>query len=305
MEKEAGRKRLLVKNREKYMHEVEVKALLNSRNGMNIYRGCTHGCIYCDSRSKCYQFQHPFEDIEVKKNAPELLEKILKSKRKRCMIGTGSMTDPYMPLESKLQLMKKCLEVIDKYGFGATVITKSDLILRDLDLLKSINQKAKCVVQMTLTTYDEELCKKLEPHVCTTKRRFEVLQILKENQIPTVVWLTPILPYINDTEENMRGILDYCIKADVKGIICWNGGMTLREGNREYYYSQLDKLFPGLSQKYIRIYGESYEVVSPNSPKLMEIFHKICKENHIMHDPEECFHYLQEFVEEDNQITLF
>ena len=194
MEKEVGKRKLLVKNREKYMHEVEAKGLLNNRNGMNIYRGCMHGCIYCDSRSKCYQFQHPFEDIEVKKNAPELLEKILKSKRKRCMIGTGSMTDPYMPLENKLQLMRKCLEVIDKYGFGATVITKSDLILRDLDLLKSINQKAKCVVQMTLTTYDEELCKKIEPYVCTTKRRFEVLQILKENQIPTVVWLTPILP---------------------------------------------------------------------------------------------------------------
>lgn len=286
------------------MHYVEAKTLLSKWNGMNIYRGCTHGCIYCDSRSRCYNFDHKFEDIEVKKNAPELLEKALKSKRKRCMIGTGSMSDPYMPLESELRLTRKCLEIIDKYEFGATVITKSDLILRDLDLLKSINQKAKCVVQMTLTTYDEGLCKKLEPNVCTTKRRFEVLKILNENNIPTVVWFTPMLPYINDTKENMQGILDYCIKANVKGIICFGVGMTLRDGNREYYYEQLNKLFPGLSEKYIQEYGNSYEVTSKNNNELMNIFYKICKEHNIIYTPNECFKYLNEFVEENDQIML-
>ena len=286
------------------MHYVEAKTLLSKWNGMNIYRGCTHGCIYCDSRSRCYNFDHKFEDIEVKKNAPELLEKALKSKRKRCMIGTGSMSDPYMPLESELKLTRKCLEIIDNYEFGATVITKSDLILRDLDLLKSINQKAKCVVQMTLTTYDEGLCKKLEPNVCTTKRRFEVLKILNENDIPTVVWFTPMLPYINDTKENMQGILDYCIKANVKGIICFGVGMTLRDGNREYYYSQLNKLFPGLSEKYIQEYGNSYEVTSKNNNELMNIFYKICKEHNIIYTPNECFKYLNEFVEENDQIML-
>lgn len=208
------------------MHYVEVKSLLTKWNAINIYRGCTHGCIYCDSRSKCYHLNHLFEDIEVKKNAPQLLEDILKHKKPKIMISTGSMSDPYMPLEQKLCLTKKCLEVINKYGFGATIITKSDLILRDLDLLKSINEKAKCVVQMTLTTLDEELCKKIEPNVCTTKRRFEVLKILNENNIPTVVWFTPILPFINNTLENMKGILDYCIQANVKGIICFNAGMT-------------------------------------------------------------------------------
>ncbi|MBR1802893.1 MAG: radical SAM protein [Clostridia bacterium] len=287
------------------MHYVKAKTLLTKWNGMNIYRGCTHGCIYCDSRSNCYNFDHKFEDIEVKENAPELLENILKSKRNKCMISTGSMSDPYMPIEMKLQLTRKCLEIIEKYGFGATVITKSDLILRDLDVLKSINKKAKCVVQMTLTTYDEELCKKLEPHVCTTKRRFEVLKILNENNIPTIVWFTPILPYINDTKENMQGILDDCIKSNVKGIICFNAGMTLREGDREYYYSQLDKLFPNLSQKYIKNYGNSYHVVSKNNDELMDIFNRTCEEHHIICNPDECFRYTSEYVEEDNQIKLF
>ena len=137
------------------MHYVKAKGLLSNNNGMNIYRGCEHGCIYCDSRSRCYNMNHAFEDIEVKINAPELLEQALKHKRKRCMIGTGSMSDPYMPLEKELKLTRKCLEIIDKYNFGFTLITKSDLVLRDLDLLKKINEKTKCVVQMTITTFDD------------------------------------------------------------------------------------------------------------------------------------------------------
>ena len=191
------------------MHFVDAKGILSAKNGMNIYRGCTHGCIYCDSRSDCYQMNHAFEDIEVKQNCVELLEKALQSKRKKCMIGTGSMADPYMHCEEKLELMKQCLEVIERYGFGATVITKSDRILRDLQLFSKINQKAKAVVQTTLTTYDEDLCKILEPNVCTTKKRFEMLMAMKEEGIPTVVWMSPILPFINDTKENLDGLLDY------------------------------------------------------------------------------------------------
>ena len=287
------------------MHYVEAKSLLTSWNSMNIYRGCTHGCIYCDSRSTCYHIDHIFEDIEVKKNAPELLETILKKKKNKIMISTGSMSDPYMPIEEKLQLTRKCLEVIDKYGFGATVITKSDLILRDLDLLKSINKKAKCVVQMTLTTYDEELCKKIEPNVCSTKRRFEVLKILQENNIPTVVWFTPILPFINDTMENMKGNLDYCIEAGVKGIIFYGAGMTLREGNREYYYKMLDKHFPTLSDIYRKKYKNAYQVVSDNNEKLMKYFYKRCKKNHILYTPDECFNYINEMPEKYEQISIF
>lgn len=156
------------------MHFVNAKGILSARNGMNIYRGCTHGCIYCDSRSKCYQMQHDFEDIEVKQNAPELLEKALKSKRRKCMISTGSMCDPYMHCEDTLMLTRKCLEIIDKCGFGGSIITKSSRILRDLDLIKSLNRN-KFVVQMTLTTYDDTLCRIIEPNVSTSKERFDTL----------------------------------------------------------------------------------------------------------------------------------
>ena len=228
------------------MHFVEAKGILSAQNGMNIYRGCTHGCIYCDSRSKCYGFTHEFEDIEVKQNAPELLERALRAKRRRCMIGTGAMCDPYMHCEEELGLTRKCLEMIERYGFGVTIQTKSDRILRDLDLLKRIHQKAKCVVQMTLTTYDEALCRIVEPNVCTTKKRVEALKIFRQNGIPTMVWLCPILPFINDTRENLEGLLDYCIEAKVYGIINFGMGVTLREGDREYFYRALDRYFPGM-----------------------------------------------------------
>lgn len=241
------------------MHDVEAKGILSSLNGMNIYRGCTHGCIYCDSRSKCYGFTHEFEDIEVKKNAPELLERALRSKRRKCMIGTGSMCDPYLPAEENLKLTRRCLELIDQYEYGVAIQTKSTRVLRDMDLLKSINSKTKAVVQMTLTTYDEDLCRIVEPNVSTTRERFEALMQLREAGIPTIVWLSPILPFINDTEENIRGILHYCIEAGVRGIICFGMGVTLREGDREYFYQALDRHFPGLRKEYVRSFGNAYE----------------------------------------------
>ncbi len=287
------------------MHFVDAKGILSSTNGMNLYRGCTHGCIYCDARSKCYQFTHEFEDIEVKQNAPQLLEQALRSKRKKCMIGTGSMCDPYMHCEEQLQLTRRCLEIIDRYEFGLAIQTKSDRILRDLDLLKSINQKAKCVVQMTLTTFDEDLCKILEPNVCTTKRRFEVLEILRDEGIPTVVWLSPILPFINDTKENIDGILDYCIQAKVHGIICFGMGVTLREGDREYFYAALDKHFPGLKKRYQEKYGLAYEVTSDNHKELMNNLRTRCKESNIICDVEKCFDYLNEFPEKYEQMSMF
>lgn len=287
------------------MHFVDAKGILSSTNGMNLYRGCTHGCIYCDARSHCYQFTHEFEDIEVKCNAPQLLEQTLRSKRKKCMIGTGAMCDPYLQCEKELQLTRKCLEIIDRYEFGVAIQTKSDLILRDLDLLKSINQKAKCVVQMTLTTYDEDLCKVLEPNVCTTKRRFEVLKIMRDEGIPTIVWLSPILPFINDTKENIEGILDYCIRAKVRGVICFGMGVTLREGDREYFYAALDKHFPGLHKRYHEKYGYAYEVNSDKHEELMKLLKAGCKEHDIMCSVKECFAYLHEFPEKYEQMSLF
>ena len=288
------------------MHKVNVKGILSAKNGMNIYRGCLHGCIYCDSRSLCYQMNHKFEDIEVKANAVGLLENTLRRKRNKCMIGTGAMSDPYMPIEEKLGNMRKCLEVIERYGFGVTMITKSTKVLRDLDLLKKINEKSKCVVQMTLTTYDEELCRIVEPNVETTYERFRALEILHDNGIPTVVWLCPILPFINDTEENIRGILDYCVRAKVKGIINFDMGVTLRDGNREYFYKKLDEHFPGLKEKYIRMYGNSYQLSSPNSRQLNMIYKSECIKNGIMCDVNECFEYLNKYEDKygGEQISL-
>lgn len=274
------------------MHFKDAKGILSATNGMNNYRGCSHGCIYCDSRSKCYSMDHAFEDIEVKCNAAELLEEALRRKRKKCMIATGSMSDPYIHLEDKIQSTRKCLELIEQYGFGLAIQTKSDRILRDLDVLRKINENAKCVVQMTLTTLDEELCKILEPHVSTTKQRFEVLKIMQKNQIPTVVWLDPLLPFINDTEENLRGILKYCHEAGVYGIIFFGIGLTLREGNREYFYQKLDEHFPGLKDKYIKKYGDSYFVMSEKNQELSRIFYDECAKWNIVCDNDKLFEYM-------------
>ncbi|MCL1829658.1 MAG: radical SAM protein [Oscillospiraceae bacterium] len=287
------------------MHCKEYKHILSPQNGMNIYRGCTHGCIYCDSRSKCYQMRHDFEDIKIKTNAPEILERELRKKRRLCMVGTGAMTDPYIPEETEIGHTRRCLEIIEKYGFGLAVQTKSKLILRDLDLLKSINNKAKCVVQITLTTYDESLCKILEPKVCTTKERVETLKLMRDNGIPTVVWLCPLLPFINDTEENILGILRYCADAGVWGILNFGIGLTLRDGNREYFYAALDKHFPGLKEKYALKYGSSYEIRSDNSGPLMRIFSDFCSRHGIVRNVDEIFRFMREFPEKSEQTGLF
>ena len=289
------------------MHYAEVKGILSSDNGMNLYRGCSHGCIYCDSRSKCYNMNHDFEDIEVKSNALELLENALRRKRKRCMIGTGAMTDPYIPLEHRLQHTRKALLLIEKYGFGVALQTKSARVLRDLDVLKRINEKTKAVVQITLTTADDTLCKIIEPNVSTTRERFETLKTLRDAGIPTVVWLCPILPYINDTQENIRAILDMCVEAKVRGVLCFGMGVTMREGNREYFYRQLDRHFPNIKQRYIREFGNNYVVNSPKNNVLMKLYHRTCSENGIMHSADEIFEYLHRFEEKNapQQLSLW
>ena len=287
------------------MHFTEAKGILSQYNGMNIYRGCTHGCIYCDARSACYQMKHDFEDVEVKKNAPMLLEQALRSKRHKCMIGTGAMSDPYMHCEEKLGLTRECLEIIDKYEFGVAIQTKSDRILRDLDILKSINSKAKCVVQMTLTTYDEKLCKIIEPNVSSTEERVRALKIFRDNGIPTVAWLSPILPFINDTKENIEGIMDYCIEAGVYGIICFGMGVTLREGDREYFYKALDRYFPGMKAEYQRRFGNAYELLSDNNRELTELMYLKSRDNNIVCDMEAVFEYLRDLPEKYQQLTWF
>lgn len=289
------------------MHTKEVKSILSAQNGMNLCRGCTHGCIYCDARSNCYQMKHKFEDVEIKLNAPDLLETALRSKRKKCMISTGAMSDPYLPEERELKLTRRCVELIEHYGFGLAIQTKSDLILRDLDLLKKINRKTKCVVQMTLTTYDEELCKVIEPNVCSTKRRAEVLNILRDEGIPTVVWLSPLLPYINDTEENIRGILKYCFDAKIYGMLFFGVGLTLRDGNREYFYRKLEEHFPGLKHKYEKTYGYSYEILSPNHNALSKIVYEECIKHQVICNQNKVFEYLHQFEDKQSgeQLSIF
>ena len=287
------------------MHEVQAKSILSPKNGMNIYRGCTHGCIYCDSRSECYQMKHSFEDVEVKVNAPSLLSKALASKCRMCMIGTGSMCDPYLPIEKDLGLTRSCLEIIAHEGFGLSILTKSDLILRDIDLLRRINEKSRCIVQMTLTTADEDLCRIIEPGVCTTERRYEVLRKMHENGIPTIVWLSPILPWINDTPQNINGILSYCARSQVKGVLCFGMGLTLRAGNREYFYSQLDRSFPGLSDRYRQVYGNSYEVLSPSNASLMKLFRDTCHMYCMMSDTDEIFKFLNTFPDPQESFFWF
>ena len=287
------------------MHLVQAKTILSANNGVNIYRGCTHGCIYCDSRSDCYNMDHDFEDIEVKANAPQLLDRVLASKRKKCMVGTGAMSDPYNPLELELRLWRQCLEIIDRRRFGATFLTKSDCFLRDFDLLTSINDKSKAVVQMTLTTADENLCRIVEPNVSTTAERYRALKTLQEAGIPNVVWLCPLLPYINDTPENLRAILDMCFDAGTKGIIMFDAGLTLRDGNRAYFYQALDCHFPGLRKVYEREYGLSYTIQSPRAAQLMAMFHEECKRRGVLHTPNEVFSYLREYPQPYEQLSLF
>lgn len=287
------------------MRFVEAKSLLSSQNGMNVYRGCTHGCIYCDARSDCYRMDHEFSDVEAKIDAPELLQEALSRKRKKCMIGTGSMCDPYTHCERKLRITERCVNIVEKSGFGLAIQTKSDMILRDADVLQSINEKAKCVVQTTLTTFDEHLCKKIEPNAPSTKQRYEMLKRFGERKVPTVVWISPILPFINDTEKNLRGLLDYCFDAKVKGIICFGFGTTMRSGSREPFYAALDKHFAGIKQKYVESFGYSYNCPSPNNDKLMSVFSEECDKRGVMRNVNEIFAYLRKFPERYRQESLF
>ena len=286
------------------MHFIESKSILSSQNGMNLYRGCQHGCIYCDSRSRCYRMEHRFEDVAVKGNAIELLELALKRKRRPCMIATGSMSDPYTPVEAELMLTRRALEVIEHYGCGISLLTKSDLILRDMDILRRINLRSKAVVQMTLTTMDDALSRQIEPGVCTTTRRLRVLEECRRLGIPTVVWLCPILPWLNDTEENIRAIVEACAAAGVKGIVQFGMGVTLREGSREHYYTQLDRRFPGLKERTIRTYGSAYELRSAHHRELSDLFHRLCAKHGILHDNDRIFRWLSR-LEDDDQLTLF
>lgn len=288
------------------MHLVDAKGILSAQNGMNLYRGCVHGCIYCDSRSRCYRIDHPFEDVEVKRNALELLDAALRKKRRRGMLSTGAMTDPYIPEEEIFGLTRGAMQLALRHGFGFTLQTKSTRVLRDLPLLQELNARTRCVVQMTLTTADEALCRKIEPNVSATLERARALQTLADAGVPTIAWLTPILPFINDTPENLLAVLRLLKDVGVRGVIFFGAGLTLREGNREYFYAQLDRLFPGLKERYARAYGLRCEIPSPDNDRLCRLFHDFCESNNLMHDNNQIFAYLHNFPDPpSDQLSLF
>ncbi len=283
------------------MRKIQVKTMLSSKKSINIYQGCTHGCIYCDSRSDMYRLGM-FEEVIVKENAVELLEKELSKKKERFMITTGAMSDSYLPLEKDLEYTRRILELVYKYAYGIAILTKSNLLLRDIDLIDKINKQKRAVVMTTMTTYNESLCKVIEPYVSTTEERFKMLLECDKRGIDTVVWITPILAYINDTIQNINGLLEYCKKANVKAILTLGLGLTLRDSNKEYFYEQLDTFFPGMKDKYINTFGDSYSVGTVKNKQLENVIMKFCLDNNIIYGTENVFDFIKDFPDRE---TLF
>jgi DNA repair photolyase len=263
--------------------EITAKILLNQvkqpddwfglKYNMNLYRGCQHQCIYCDSRSECYQIEN-FSDVLVKVNAIDLLRNELSRKRVKGTIGTGSMNDPYMPVEAQRNLTGQALQLIAEYRFPVHIITKSDLVLRDLNKLHEINQ-VYAAVTFTITTADDILGKKIEPGAPSVSARFRAMQILAENGVLTGVTLMPVLPFLEDNVENIRQIVTRAHEAGASYIIP-SFGMTLRDRQREYYYRKLDQLFPGLRREYEKEFGYQYRILANNTKELEQEFHALC-----------------------------
>lgn len=248
---------------------------------MNIYKGCSHGCIYCDSRSECYRVDN-FDEVRAKTNVLELLEAELASKRRKGIVGTGAMSDPYNPQEKKHLLTRGSLELLAKYGYGSSLLTKSDLVVRDIDLLKKINDRAPVVVKFTITTYCDELTAKLEPNVAPSSRRFTAMGELARAGIMTGVHLWPLLPFINDSTENIQTVVRAAAEQGAS-FVSPMFGVTLRQNQRLYFYQQLDRFFPGVQELYIKTYGNKYECISLNADKLWEVFRAECHKHGLLY----------------------
>lgn len=252
--------------------------------GMNIYKGCCHGCIYCDSRSNCYQIIE-FDRVRIKENSTEIIKKELKSKKTKGVVGTGAMSDPYNPFEEKFMLTREALKAVDENRFGISIATKSDLVTRDIDILKKIQSHSPTIIKITITTYDDNLCKKVERNVCPTSKRFEALKNLSDNGIYAGVLLMPILPFINDNEDNIKNIIKKAYESGAKFVFTYGLGVTLRQNQREYYFEQLRKIFPdeNLDKKYEKIYGESYENGARNYEHLCNVFKEECEKYNLLY----------------------
>jgi len=249
---------------------------------MNIYRGCSHGCIYCDSRSDCYK-SVDFDMVKVKENALQIIRDDLRRKVKTGVVATGAMSDPYNPLEQQLKLTRNALELINAFGFGAAICTKSALVARDTDVLQDIQTHSPVIVKMSIITAGDDLCKTLEPNVSATSERFEALSALAKVGIFCGVLMMPILPFINDNEDNIIKIARHAKQAGAQ-FVYPAMGMTLRAGNREYFYEKLDASLPGVKEKYIRSFGTRYRCTSPKAKKLWDIFKAECEKLGLLYD---------------------
>lgn len=289
------------------MHFIEAKTILTPQNGMNLYRGCTDNCIYCDARSKCYRLDHEFSDAAVKLEGDRLLTNMLKKKRSRGMIVTGTLSDPYMAEEAELKYMRKCLKVIERYDFGAVIQTKSSLILRDMDIISSINRKTKCVVVVVLSGTDDTVCGKLEPGASSFTERVHVLESLAEYKIPCILDIDPVIPMINDTEANLHGLLELAAAYHVYGIEHKGFAVMLRDGSREYFHQQLAEAFPEQYAAFMEQYGKTDALISPNKNRLLSILNDFCDKHGIIRDQEEIKRYkrVYENKTQGTQLSIF
>ena len=271
------------------MEYVKAKTILSARNkarsfngadfNINLYRGCCHGCIYCDSRSECYGIED-FDRVRAKSDALKLLDFELSRKREKGVIGFGAMNDPYNPFERTKKLTQGALKLIRKHEFGISLLTKSSDVTRDIDLFKDINKNAPCLIRMTVTTADDALCRQIEPYVSATSERFAALKKIADAGISTSVFICPILPFITDTKENVIEIVKKSHECGVRHIFMAYG-VTTRQNQRVYFYNQLDKLFPGVKEKYIKVFGMNYECPAPNHKELRETFERECDKSSI------------------------
>lgn len=272
---------------------------------MNIYKGCCHGCIYCDSRSECYGIKD-FDVVRAKKDSTNIIRRELKKKRKKGVIGTGSMSDPYNNFEEELQLTREALRAVDKYGFGIGIATKSSLVTRDIDIFKSIQRHSPVLIKITITTFDDKLCRKIEPNVCVSSQRFEAIKKLSDNGIYVGILLMPVLPFINDTKDNIKKIVRKAYECGARFIFAYGMGMSLRSNQREYYYEKLIQNFPkeNLVERYMNTYKNNYECPSPNAKKLYNVFVKECEKYGIKYKMKDIIEdYKKKYT--DSQLSWF
>ena len=269
---------------------------------MNIYKGCCHGCIYCDSRSECYRIDN-FDIVRAKKDALALINKELKSKKRTGVIGTGAMSDPYNPFEKEYSLTRGALELINIHGFGVSIATKSSLITRDIDILKKIKSHSPVLVKITITTCDDELCKKIEPNVGVASKRFSAIKELSDNGIFAGILLMPVLPFLEDNEDNISGIVNLAHENGAK-FIYPAFGVTLRQNQRDWYYKKLDENFPGIKQKYLQQFKNDYECRSPKAKELWNVFKRECDKFGILYKMQDIIDAYKKGYE-DNQISMF